>query len=94
MAGPKALVATSYSVPPAAIPDTPFVCTPATEEDPFMPETEGQFKGIRGFLWLTAGFLLLVAAIGSANYIVAHLFKYFVSRTAAEAEERKVRCRK
>jgi hypothetical protein len=39
-----------------------------------MAETESRFKGIRGFLWLTAGFLLLAAAIGSAIYIVAHLF--------------------
>jgi hypothetical protein len=40
-----------------------------------MAET-GQFKGIRGFLWLTAGLLLLAAALGSAIYIVAHLLKY------------------
>jgi hypothetical protein len=41
-----------------------------------MSETEGQFKGIRGFLWLAVGFLLLVAAVGSAIYIVVHLFNY------------------
>ena len=39
-----------------------------------MAET-GQFKGIRGFLWLTAGFLLLAAAIGSAVYIIVQLLK-------------------
>ena len=38
-----------------------------------MSETEGQFKGIRGFLWLAVGFLLLAAAVGSAIYIVVHL---------------------
>ena len=41
-----------------------------------MYETQGQFKGIRGFLWLAVGFLLLAAAIGSVAYIVAHLLKY------------------
>ena len=40
-----------------------------------MAESESQFKGIRGFLWLAVGFLLLAAAIGSALYIVAHLLK-------------------
>ncbi len=38
-----------------------------------MSGTEGQFEGLRGFLWLAVGFLLLAAAIGSAIYIVAHL---------------------
>jgi hypothetical protein len=41
-----------------------------------MAETESRFKGIRGFLWLAVGILLLAAAIGSAIYIVAHLLKY------------------
>jgi hypothetical protein len=41
-----------------------------------MSETQGQLKGIRGFLWLAVGILLLVAVIGSAIYIVAHLLKY------------------
>jgi len=41
-----------------------------------MSETEGQFKGIRGFLWLAAGLLLLAAALGSAIYIVVYLFNY------------------
>ena len=40
-----------------------------------MAESESQFKGIRRFLWLAVGFLLLAAAIGSAIYIVAHLLK-------------------
>jgi hypothetical protein len=37
-----------------------------------MSETQGPSKGIRGFLWLAVGVLLLAAAIGSAIYIVAH----------------------
>ena len=41
-----------------------------------MYETENQFEGIRGFLWLAVGLLLLAAAIGSAIYIVGHLLKY------------------
>ena len=41
-----------------------------------MSETEGQFKGIRGFLWRAVGLLLLAAAIGSAIYIVVHLLDY------------------
>jgi hypothetical protein len=41
-----------------------------------MAETESQSKGIREFLWLAVGFLLLAAARGSAIYIVAHLLKY------------------
>ena len=41
-----------------------------------MSETQGQFKGIRGFLWLAVGLLLLAATIGSAIYIVAHLLNY------------------
>jgi nitrogen fixation/metabolism regulation signal transduction histidine kinase len=48
----------------------------AAQKDPSMSETQGQFNGIRGFLWLVAGFLLLLAAIGSAIYIGAHLLKY------------------
>lgn len=47
----------------------------ATQEDPCVSESESQFKGIRGFLWLAAGFLLLAAAIGSALYVVVHLLK-------------------
>jgi hypothetical protein len=38
-----------------------------------MSEPQGQFKGIRGFLWLAVGFLLLAAALGSAIYILVHL---------------------
>ena len=41
-----------------------------------MSESESQFKGIRGFLWMAVGFLLLAAAMGSAIYIVSHLFNY------------------
>ena len=48
----------------------------AAQEDPCMSETQGQLKGIRGFLWLAVGFLLLVAAVGSTIYIVAHLLNY------------------
>jgi hypothetical protein len=47
----------------------------ATQEDPCVSESESQFKGIRGFLWLAAGFLLLAAAVGSAIYIVVRLLK-------------------
>jgi hypothetical protein len=39
-------------------------------------ESESLFKGIRGFLWLAVGFLLLAAGIGSAIYIVVHLLDY------------------
>jgi len=38
-----------------------------------MPQTEGQFKGIRGVLWLALGFLLLLIALGCLIYIVSHL---------------------
>ena len=41
-----------------------------------MSETEGQFKGICGFLWLAVGFSLLAAAIGSAIYIAVHILNY------------------
>ena len=41
-----------------------------------MAETESRFKGIRGFLWLAVGFLLLAAALGCAIYIVVHLLNY------------------
>jgi hypothetical protein len=41
-----------------------------------MYEAERQFKGIRGFLWLAVGFLLIAAAIGSAIYVVAPLLNY------------------
>jgi hypothetical protein len=46
------------------------------QEDLCVSESESQFKGIRGFLWLAVGFLLLAAAIGSAIYIVVHLLNY------------------
>ena len=38
-----------------------------------MSETKGKLKGIRGFLWLAAGFVLLVLALGSLIYLVVHL---------------------
>jgi hypothetical protein len=41
-----------------------------------MSETQGQFNGICGFLWLAVGILLLAAVIGSAIYIVVHLLNY------------------
>ena len=40
-----------------------------------MFESQNEFKGIRRFFWLTVGFFLLAAALGSAVYIVAHLLK-------------------
>jgi hypothetical protein len=48
----------------------------AAQEDPCVSQTEGQFKGFRGFIWLAVGLLLLAAATGSAIYIVVHLFNY------------------
>jgi len=39
-----------------------------------MSETQNQFEGLRGSLWLAIGFLLLAAALGSAGYIIAHVF--------------------
>jgi hypothetical protein len=47
-------------------------------------ESESLFKGIRGFLRLTVGFLLLAAAIGSAIYIIVHLLNHL--RTASSDE--------
>jgi len=41
-----------------------------------MSEAESQFKGIRGFLWLAVGLLLVAAALGSAIYIVVHHLNY------------------
>jgi len=41
-----------------------------------MSGTQGQFEGLRGFLRLAVGLLLLAAAMGSAIYIVVH----FLSR--------------
>ena len=41
-----------------------------------MSETQGQFEGLRGFLRLAVGFLLLAAALGSAIYIVVHLLSH------------------
>jgi hypothetical protein len=41
-----------------------------------MTEAGSRFNGVRGFLWLALGFLLLAAALGSAIYIVAYLLTY------------------
>ena len=41
-----------------------------------MSNTENHFKGIRSFLRLAIGFLLLAVALGCAIYIVVHLLKY------------------
>jgi hypothetical protein len=41
-----------------------------------MAETESQFKGIRGFLRLAIGVLLLAVALGCAIYIVVSLLDY------------------
>jgi len=38
-----------------------------------MSQTEGRFKGIRGFLWLAIGLLLVLTALGSLVYIIVHL---------------------
>jgi len=40
-----------------------------------MSKTGGQFKGVRGFLWLAMGILLLVVISGSLVYLIGHLFK-------------------
>jgi len=41
-----------------------------------MAETESQLKGIRWFLRLAIGFLLLAVALGSAIYLLARLLDY------------------
>ena len=41
-----------------------------------MSETQGQFKGVRGFPCLAVGVLLLAAAVVSAIYIIVHLFNH------------------
>jgi hypothetical protein len=45
-------------------------------ESTSVDERRGPFSGIRGFLWLLTGLLLLAASIGSAIYIVASLLKH------------------
>jgi hypothetical protein len=58
-------------------PDTLLVVLPLSrQEDPCMSDTERQFTGIRGFLCLAVGFLLLAAAAGSAIYIIVNLLNY------------------
>ena len=63
-------------IPPAAIPGT--LCSPIHNlvGGAFMAETESQFKGIRGFLRLAIGVLLLAVALGSAVYLLARLLDY------------------
>ena len=40
-----------------------------------MSERQNEFKGIRRFLWLAVGFVLMAAVLGSAVYIIAHILK-------------------
>ena len=40
-----------------------------------MSESQDEFKGIRRFLWLAVGFVLMAAVLGSAVYIVAHILR-------------------
>lgn len=40
-----------------------------------MSESQNEFTGIRRFLWLAVGFVLIAAALGSAIYIIAHVIK-------------------
>jgi hypothetical protein len=42
-----------------------------------MTETESLFKGIRGFLLLAVGVLLLAVVLGSAISLLARLLGYF-----------------
>ena len=42
-----------------------------------MAQTESLFKGIRGFLRLAIGFLLLAVALGSAISLLARLLGYW-----------------
>jgi hypothetical protein len=40
-----------------------------------MSENQHEFKGIRRFLWLAVGFVLMAAFLGSAVYIIAHILR-------------------
>jgi hypothetical protein len=40
-----------------------------------MSERQNEFTGIRRFLWLAVGFVLMAAVSGSAVYIIAHILK-------------------
>jgi hypothetical protein len=42
-----------------------------------MSESQNEFKGIRRFLWLAVGFVLMAAILGSAVYIIAHILRCF-----------------
>jgi hypothetical protein len=63
--------------PPAAIPDTLLLAdTQSNTGGHCMAETESRFEGIRGFLRLAVGFLLLAVALGCAIYIAVRLLDY------------------
>jgi len=38
-----------------------------------MSGNQNELKGIRRYLWLAVGFVLLAAVLGSAVYIVVHI---------------------
>ena len=40
-----------------------------------MSERQNEFTGIRRFLWLAVGFVLMAAVSGSAVYIIAHILE-------------------
>ncbi len=42
-----------------------------------MSQNQNEFKGIRRFLWLAAGFVLMAVILGSALYIIARIIKCF-----------------
>lgn len=42
-----------------------------------MSEGQNEFRGIRRFLWLAVGFVLMAAILGSALYIIAHILRCF-----------------
>jgi len=42
-----------------------------------MSRNQTEFKGIRRFLWLAVGFVLMAAILGSTLYIAARLIKCF-----------------
>ncbi len=42
-----------------------------------MSGNQNEFKGIRRFLWLAVGFVLMTAILGSALCIIARIIKCF-----------------
>jgi len=40
-----------------------------------MSESQNEFNGIRRFLWLAVGLVLMAAILGSAVYIIAHVLR-------------------